>query len=127
VNLGRRERTGLHSIFILEAWQSIAEESSRSGTIPALQCTARCPEVTPDVFPRYWNTSEHLPWALPQRIQLGDYEILAAFDNLVSNGDVYSDHHFCFFIDGLDEFEESSQHRDLVAKFEKWIGFLRAA
>jgi hypothetical protein len=81
----------------------------------------QCPEATPDVFPRHWNTSEHLPWALPQRIHLGDYEILAAFDNLVSNGDVYSDHRFCFFIDGLDEFEESSQHRDLVAKFEKWI------
>jgi hypothetical protein len=81
----------------------------------------QCPGATPDVFPHYWNTSEHLPWALPQRIQLGDYEILAAFDNLVSNGAIYSDHRFCFFIDGLDEFEESSQHRDLVGKFEEWI------
>jgi hypothetical protein len=79
------------------------------------------PGATPDVFPRHWNTSEHLPWALSQRIYLGDDEIFAAFDNLVGNGDIYSDHRFCFFIDGLDEFEESSQHRDLVARFEQWI------
>jgi hypothetical protein len=81
----------------------------------------QCPAATPDVFPRYWNPSEYLPWSSHGNMQLGDDEILAAFDHLVSNGDIYSDHRFCFFIDGLDEFEESSHHRDLVTKIEQWV------
>jgi hypothetical protein len=81
----------------------------------------QCPWATSDVFPRYWNPSEHLPWSTHTKKQLGDDEILTEFDNLVSNADIYSAHRFCFFIDGLDEFEESSQHMDLVGKFEEWV------
>ena len=54
-------------------------------------------------------------------IQLEDDEILAAFDVMISSSDIYFEHSFCFFIDGFDEFEESSQHRDPVAKFEQGV------
>jgi hypothetical protein len=84
-----------------------------------------CFNNTPGPFRTYFLDTGTLPNTFrgqaPTKIRLGDDEILAAFDDLVSNSDIYSDHRFCFFIDGLDEFEESSQHRNLVAKFEQWI------
>jgi hypothetical protein len=83
----------------------------------------QCPEATPEVFPCHWKPFEYHPWAHSKKIQLGDDEILAAFDSIVGSEDsnIYSGHRFCFFVDGLDEFEESCHHKDLVLRLNQWI------
>lgn len=40
-------------------------------------------------------------------VYLSDDDIIKAFGLLVVSGEVYDKYHFCFFIDGLDEFDKS--------------------
>jgi hypothetical protein len=55
-------------------------------------------------------------------LDIGHGEILAAFDRLIQKVDSYKDHRFCFFIDGLDELDDTQErHADLVERLWKWV------
>lgn len=71
---------------------------------------AQCRDIIPEVFEEFWQPSEYSVWGtnLPY-LALGSREIMSAFNRLMNNENVFADHRFCFFIDGLDEFEETYQ------------------
>lgn len=71
---------------------------------------AQCGDIIPELFEEFWQPSEYSVWGtnLPY-LALGSREIMSAFNRLMNNENVFADHRFCFFIDGLDEFEETYQ------------------
>jgi hypothetical protein len=86
----------------------------------------RCPEAIADLFLQHWNPPEHTPWGPRKTIALSEKEILDAFENFIMSGDICSEYRFCFFIDGLDEFEEGFlKYRDLVVKLKHWVELSR--
>jgi hypothetical protein len=69
------------------------------------------PELTCILFPNQW----HQLLLAPAHLRLGedvtfrDDEIHKAFAELMKHQETYKTHRFCFFIDGLDEYEETPQ------------------
>ena len=63
-------------------------------------------------MPRYMHTD----------IDLRSDEIRKAFSRLIANRNLYKTHRFCFFIDGLDEYEETRQedYKDMVSLLCSW-------
>lgn len=55
-------------------------------------------------------------------ITIDDDEALAAFSMLIHHTDICRAHCFCFFIDGLDEFEEKTRtYTDLIRELNRWV------
>lgn len=86
-----------------------AMQKSQSGLLQSLlyEIIKQSPELLPQVLPLRWQSyslygADLHPWSLSE---LGE-----AFDLIASEGT--KTHKFCFFIDGLDEFDGS--HRDLI-------------
>jgi len=51
-----------------------------------------------------------------------DKEIRTAFAKIVKNVEIFERYRFCFFIDGLDEFEEESvPHGVFVKRLQEWV------
>jgi hypothetical protein len=79
----------------------------------------KCPELIQEVFPDQWDSldaegsgSENIPFRFPV--------LKAAFESLISRR-VFPGHRFCFFIDGLDEYEgDSVEHRELAQSLQVW-------
>jgi hypothetical protein len=68
------------------------------------------PDLIPTVFPRQWNeVTDPLRLQAPTHLNFRDEEIRTAFEKLVTRQDKHRRHRFCFFIDGLDEYEETRQ------------------
>lgn len=59
-------------------------------------------------------------------LHLGNNEIREAFGRLVEHPNLYKKHRFCFFIDGLDEYEETRQ-MDYKAVVDLLWGWTKAA
>ncbi|KAJ9243357.1 hypothetical protein DTO169E5_2939 [Paecilomyces variotii] len=81
-----------------------------------------CPELIQYVLYKAWTKAAATPWQMQSAGETSDSEILEGFNRLTELGPVNEQHCFCFFIDGLDEFEETTQydHRDLVKQMCKW-------
>ncbi|KAK4205059.1 hypothetical protein QBC40DRAFT_161739, partial [Triangularia verruculosa] len=83
-----------------------------------------CPELIPTVMPSYWAQAESMPWRSDHKLDIDGAQIKAAFNRLIKKDtmDSYQDHCFCFFIDGLDEFEATTQtdHTDLASLLQSW-------
>ncbi|KAH8893882.1 hypothetical protein GQ53DRAFT_605657, partial [Thozetella sp. PMI_491] len=81
-----------------------------------------CPELIAEVFPTIWPRVIATPWQVNNGIDLSDREIYMAFTRLVKYRSLRESHCFCFFIDGLDEFEETAQcdHRAMVELLQSW-------
>jgi hypothetical protein len=67
-----------------------------------------------------------VPWQVQTELDLGNKEIRAAFSRLIENRNLYKKHCFCFFIDGLDEYEETRQE-DYKVMVELLCSWTRAA
>ncbi|KAF2402874.1 hypothetical protein EJ06DRAFT_519865 [Trichodelitschia bisporula] len=93
----------------------------------------KCPEVIPHVFPEEWNTAKELVeksalansrsdniFAL--NMPLTRLSMRNALDKLIKVKELYQDRCFCFFIDGLDEFEETHRedYFDMVNLVHSW-------
>lgn len=81
-----------------------------------------CPELIPHVLYKAWTKASTTPWQIQLTTEIPDCEIFEGFNRLISLRSVSRQRCFCFFIDGLDEFEETTQydHRDLVNQLCKW-------
>ncbi|KAH7397225.1 hypothetical protein BKA66DRAFT_437803 [Pyrenochaeta sp. MPI-SDFR-AT-0127] len=81
-----------------------------------------CPELMPLVFPHVWN--ELLASDAPQFSDhtFSDEDVVQAFQSLIQQRNILRTHRFCFFIDALDEYEETHQHgyRDMVNVLYSW-------
>ncbi|EEY13976.1 conserved hypothetical protein [Verticillium alfalfae VaMs.102] len=83
----------------------------------------QCPELTRTAFPQFWTVANEAnfqisAWAQSAfRIQ----ELRLALKNLIEQQSGARTHRFCFFIDGLDEFEgDSCDHWELAQQLRAW-------
>lgn len=81
-----------------------------------------CPELIPLVLPEQWNGIISTPWQLPEDFYLRNDHIRNAFSRLIVHRNLYKKHCFCFFIDGLDEYEETRQedYKAMVELLSSW-------
>jgi hypothetical protein len=82
-----------------------------------------CPDLIPVVLPGLWEETKSAPWQVKTELYK---EIRAAFSRLIRNRNLYRKHCFCFFIDGLDEYEETTQE-DYTSMVELLCGWTTAA
>ncbi|KAH9218334.1 hypothetical protein DL95DRAFT_406038 [Leptodontidium sp. 2 PMI_412] len=69
---------------------------------------------------RYLKNKES-PWEVTTDLEIHYSKLLAAFERLIGSMEVIKDHCFCFFIDGLDEFEDRDvEHIKLVNQLKSW-------
>jgi hypothetical protein len=81
-----------------------------------------CPELIPMLLPDQWNEAKSMPWQIQTQLQLRTEDIKAAFSRLRENQNLYEKHCFCYFIDGLDEYEEtcSEDYTEIVRFLSDW-------
>ncbi|KAH6977383.1 hypothetical protein BKA56DRAFT_588189 [Ilyonectria sp. MPI-CAGE-AT-0026] len=87
------------------------------------------PELIESAFPNQWKRTRSIPWDNLCQVRLSLADIQGAFQSLIRNDQVYSSRRFCFFIDGLDEFDESngldpedrSTYADLIGLLSGWV------
>lgn len=75
------------------------------------------------IFPHLWNPSQHSIWTVGQPEEIDIDTIKSAF-KILSDGQTLQDHNvrICFFIDGLDEFDDDHEiHMDLVDMLNDWV------
>ena len=82
----------------------------------------QCPEIIQEIFPQYWDSSQYYHWSTPPLIHIENKEVLDGFNGLLQNTKIFENHRFCFFVDGLDEFQEAFRsYPDLVASLQDWV------
>ncbi|KAK2022097.1 hypothetical protein LX32DRAFT_668228 [Colletotrichum zoysiae] len=81
-----------------------------------------CPGLMPLVLPTYWAQVRSSPWQVGKKIHISDRAVLQAFNCIVEISRTSNEFRFCFFIDGLDELEDTIEfsHRDLVNLLNEW-------
>ncbi|CAG8975810.1 hypothetical protein HYALB_00008251 [Hymenoscyphus albidus] len=81
-----------------------------------------CPEFIPDVLPDRWKEVKSMPWQVQNQLDIGAKEAKEAFTRLTSHTTLYKDHCFCYFIDGLDEYEETTEddYKSMVETLAGW-------
>jgi hypothetical protein len=77
------------------------------------------PELIPEIFPDQWDAFESEVSGLESTL-FRFPQIKAAFDTLIGKR-AFPKHRFCFFIDGLDEYEgDSVDHWKLAESLQNW-------
>ena len=66
-----------------------------------------CSDLIPTVLPDLWSKVVSSPGGISVGYDLGSDEVQAAFSRLLVIPALYENSRFCFFIDALDEFEET--------------------
>ncbi|RYP21277.1 hypothetical protein DL765_002326 [Monosporascus sp. GIB2] len=81
-----------------------------------------CRELIIDVLPEAWDQVKSTTWQLQTSLRISENDIREAFSRLIKHTNLYKKHSFCFFIDGLDEYEGTRQydHRDMVDLLCSW-------
>lgn len=73
------------------------------------------------MLPDLWEKVKCLPWQVKAELQLSPNVIRSAFTRLIAEKQLYQNHCFCYFIDGLDEYEERREdYKDLVKLLLGW-------
>jgi hypothetical protein len=100
------------------------DQKSLSGLLRALlyEVLKKCPEFIPSVFPAHWEKITSQDWRVESNEPLFKRDIRDAFKLLVRNGQLYKGRRFCFFIDGLDEYEETTEedYKDMLDLIFSW-------
>ncbi|EPE04055.1 hypothetical protein F503_04903 [Ophiostoma piceae UAMH 11346] len=80
------------------------------------------PDLIPDVFPDTWKTAVQASLTEQVRPEIREAEVREAFSRLVSNISLRTKHRFCFFIDGLDEYETTGSFdaADMANQLNAW-------
>jgi NACHT domain-containing protein len=83
----------------------------------------KCPELIALVFQARWARIISQDWRVMSEEPLFKRDIRDAFELLIHNPHLYKNYRFCFFIDGLDEFEETTEddYKDLLDLLFSWI------
>lgn len=99
-------------------------QKSLTGLIRSLlhDVLKECPDLIREILPGYWRLMKSTPWQVQSKLPLTDTEVRGAFSRLISDPNLYKDHCFCFFIDGLDEYEGTYQEdpKTLVDLLNSW-------
>jgi hypothetical protein len=85
------------------------------------------PELIEHTFPSAWKEVGQVPWNVPCNINFSLPDIEEAFVLLTKDEKLYESRRFCFFIDGLDEFDEvngldpeQTCYTDLIKLLSTW-------
>ena len=79
----------------------------------------QCPELIPEIFPEQWDGLESEETGFENTL-FRFPKIKAAFNTLIDKR-TFPKHRFCFFIDGLDEYEgDSLDHWKLAESLQSW-------
>jgi len=78
-----------------------------------------CPDLIPSLFERQWDMlSNNVPFVINDLIS--DSDTQNAFEALTRKGS-FLRHRFCFFVDGLDEFDgKHNEHLKLARDLQRW-------
>jgi hypothetical protein len=105
---------------------TVAEQKTLKGLIRGLLhgLLSKVPRLCRHLFPKQWAPKKGSA-RTELHVELGDTEISDAFEILMKGKEILSEFRLCFFIDGLDEFEEdyklqSETQATLAAKLNKW-------
>ncbi|KAK0708830.1 hypothetical protein B0T21DRAFT_270516, partial [Apiosordaria backusii] len=83
-----------------------------------------CPELVPDLLPDVWSQLSGIPWYCLSEISITTNDIHRGLTQVLQSPDKHSPgtRCFCFFIDGLDEYEETPQNdrKVLVDLLNNW-------
>ena len=74
------------------------------------------PDMIPVVFSQYWNPNEESHGHPSPDFDLPYGKVSEAFERLIGDMDTMKNCCFCFFIDGLDEFEDPDLHHTILVK-----------
>jgi len=99
-------------------------QKSLLGLIRALayHVITQCPDVIPGIFPQHWDPAAYDVLGQGPAVSLENDDILRAFQQLVAVEDIYENYRYCFFIDGLDEFDEPLQtYTGLISSLWSWV------
>lgn len=101
-------------------------EHSTQGLVRGLlyEILRQVPSLIPTIFPQHWHP-DSMDSDMPfQNADITETEISHAFERLVMSPIEFREVSMCFFIDGLDEYNENSQglsHADLVRLLLTWV------
>lgn len=105
---------------------TVAEQKTLKGLIRSLLhgVLSQVPRLCRHLFPKQWAPKKGTA-RTKLHIELGDTEISDAFEILMKDKEILSEFRLCFFIDGLDEFEQdyrlqSETQATLAMKLNKW-------
>jgi hypothetical protein len=105
---------------------TIAEQKTLKGLIRGLLhgVLSQVPSLCQHLFPKQWAPKKGTA-RTKLHIDLGDTEISNAFEIFMKGQEILSEFRLCFFIDGLDEFEQdyrlqSETQATLATKLNKW-------
>ncbi|KAK5653609.1 hypothetical protein OQA88_8638 [Cercophora sp. LCS_1] len=77
------------------------------------------PQLTVAAFPDLWDVTATHGAAVSS---IPDSAVEASFNRLMTNPDIYRNHRFAFFIDGLDEYEgDYRQHAEMIKRLFGWV------
>lgn len=79
-------------------------------------------ELIPEVLSDEWKRIQSTPWQLREKVKFRPQETLDAFKRRIGNDAIYKSHCFCFFADGLDEYEPAidKDFPSVVNMLKKW-------
>lgn len=99
------------------------EQRSFAGLLKSLLHNSLTADATliPLIMPDVWKSARDSPHITPS---ITDDKILEAFTVLIQSTATLNNRCFCFFVDGLDEFEQTSQmdFRDIANGLNQWTG-----
>ncbi|RMJ18030.1 hypothetical protein CDV36_002335 [Fusarium kuroshium] len=80
-------------------------------------------DLIPDTLPEYWCLAEQSPWQIRTKFNIPASTIKSALKKVISDERLYQDHRFCFFIDGLDEYEgtDGQDPTYLATLLNNWV------
>lgn len=77
--------------------------------------------LLPSLLPNHWRPHESQNSTTSTPIKINPNKILLALDNLIKSEVLAAKFRFCFFVDGLDEFDDPVQKHDMIAgKLLSW-------
>ncbi|KAK1830626.1 hypothetical protein QBC39DRAFT_331433 [Podospora conica] len=101
------------------------EQKNQDGMMRSLlyQILTEHPDAIAELFAKQWDPTRYDLWSEPGPVQLDNKDVVKAFGRLLSEPNICDHARFCFFLDGLDEFEDgfkTNQH--LVTTLLRWMG-----
>lgn len=98
-------------------------QKSMDGLLRALlyESLKSVPNIVSEILPTQWNEMASRPWNMSMGLTIRSQDLRDAFDRLIN---CRTDLRFCFFIDGLDEYEETfhDDYQSVTRKLKHWCG-----
>ncbi|KAF5652541.1 hypothetical protein F25303_3167 [Fusarium sp. NRRL 25303] len=78
--------------------------------------------LIPSILPRAWREARESSWTTHTKVKISRDDISKAFSLLLRSENICAKYSFCFFVDGLDEYQIRTQadHMDLVERLHSW-------